>query len=388
MQTGTIPRRDFLAYGSAAFAGLTALQSSLARAFPARSGEDVIPWADQPPPVPDAAAGDVRNLLKWEDLNSWITPNNQFFSISHYDRPVIDEKSWSLEIGGSVARPLRLTLDDIKARPRREIAFTLECSGNHGFPWNTSAVGNARWAGTPLAPILEEAQVHGRGREVVFFGTDAGEEQVRTVKVRQNFARSMSLADAMSRDNILAYEMNGAPLPQPNGFPLRLIAPGWYGIANVKWLDRIEVFNTPYMGPFQARDYVTLREEQREGKAVGILTSVGRVLLKSVPAKVTRQGNQYRIVGAAWGAPIAKVEVQIDNGPWMPAVIDRSEEADHAWRIWSIAWDRPPSGEHLITSRATDFGGNVQPTMNDPLIANKRTYWESNGQVTRRIQVS
>ena len=387
MQTDTIPRRDFLAYGSAAFAGLSALQSSLARAFPARPGEEVIPWADQPPPVPDAAAGDVRNLPKWEDLNSWITPNDQFFSISHYDRPVIDERSWSLEIGGSVARPLRLTLDDIKARPRREIAFTLECSGNHGHPWFTSAVGNARWAGTPLAPILEEAQVHGRGREVVFFGTDAGEEQVRTVKVRQNFARSMSLADAMSRDNILAYEMNGAPLPQPNGFPLRLIAPGWYGIANVKWLDRIEVFNTPYMGPFQARDYVTLREEQREGKPVGILTSVGRVLLKSVPAKVTRQGNQYRIVGAAWGAPIARVEVQIDNGPWVPAIMDRSEEADHAWRIWSIEWDRPSSGEHLITSRATDFGGNVQPTMNDPLIANKRTYWESNGQVTRRIQV-
>jgi len=133
---------------------------------------------------------------------------------------------------------------------------------------------------------------------------------------------------------------------------------------------------------------LTLREEQREGKPVGILTSVGRVLLKSVPAKVTRQGTQYRIVGAAWGAPIAKVEVQIDNGPWMPAVVDRSEEADHAWRIWSIEWDRPSSGEHLITSRATDFGGNVQPTMNDPLIANKRTYWESNGQVTRRIQVS
>ena len=131
--------------------------------------------------------------------------------------------------------------------------------------------------------------MRGSGREVVFFGTDAGDEQVRDVKVRQDFARSMSLADAMSRESILAYEMNGTHLPQPNGFPLRLIAPGWYGIANVKWLDRIEVRDTPFMGRFMARDYVTLREEQHEGKWLGIETSVGRELLKSVPAKVTRR---------------------------------------------------------------------------------------------------
>jgi DMSO/TMAO reductase YedYZ molybdopterin-dependent catalytic subunit len=388
MQTVSIPRREFLAYGSAAIAGWTALHSSLAWAFPARPGEEVISWADQPPPIPDAAAGGVQNLSKWEDLNSWLTPNERFFSISHYNRPVIDERSWSLQIGGSVAHPLRLTLDDIKARPRREVVFTLECSGNHGFPWFTSAVGNARWAGTPLAPILEEAQLRGGAREVVFFGTDAGEEEVRKVKVRQNFARSMSLDDAMSHDNILAYEMNGAPLPQPNGFPLRLIAPGWYGIANVKWLDRIEARDSRFMGRFQARDYVTLREEQHDGKVENIETSVGRSLLKSAPAKVTRQGDRYRIVGAAWGAPIAKVEVQIDDGPWIPATIDRSEEADNAWRIWSVDWDRPSSGEHRITSRATDFKGNVQPAMNDPWIANKRTYWESNGQITRSIRVS
>jgi DMSO/TMAO reductase YedYZ molybdopterin-dependent catalytic subunit len=280
-------------------------------------------------------------------------------------------------------------LDDIKARPRREVVFTLECSGNHGFPWFTSAVGNARWGGTPLASILEEAQVRGSGREIVFFGTDAGDEIVhKDIKFHTNFARSMSLADAMSRDNILAYEMNGAPLPQPNGFPLRLIAPGWYGIANVKWLDRIEVRDTPFMGRFQARDYVTLREEEHDGKVIGIETSVGRALLKSAPAKVTRQGDQYRIIGAAWGAPIAKVEVRIDNGPWMPAVLDRSEEADYAWRIWSLDWNAPTPGEHQITSRTVDFSGNTQPAMEDPLIANKRTYWESNGQVTRRIQVS
>jgi DMSO/TMAO reductase YedYZ molybdopterin-dependent catalytic subunit len=220
------------------------------------------------------------------------------------------------------------------------------------------------------------------------FLTCGSNTEVRDVKVRQNFARSLSLADAMSSDNILAYEMNGAPLPQPNGFPLRLIAPGWYGVANVKWLDRIEVQDTPFMGRFMARDYVTLREEQRNSKVVGVESSVGRDRLKSAPAGVTRQGNQYRIIGMAWGAPIAKVEVRIDDGPWMAASIDRSEEADHAWRVWSADWERPAPGEHRITSRAVDFEGHVQPAMDDPVIANKRTYWESNGQVTRRVLVS
>jgi DMSO/TMAO reductase YedYZ molybdopterin-dependent catalytic subunit len=388
MQPDHLLRRDFLTNGSAALAGLAVLRSSMAAAFPTRPGDEVVPWLDQPPSVPDAAKDVVQNLQKWEDLNAWVTPNERFFSVSHYGRPVIDAKTWSLEIGGSVARSLRLTLDDIKARPRREVVFTIECSGNHGFPWLTTAVGNARWVGTPLAPILEEAQLLGGARNIAFFGADSGEEQVRDIKVRQNFARSMSIDDAMSGDNILAYEMNGAPLPQSNGFPLRLIAPGWYGVANVKWLDRIEVRDTPVLGRFMARDYVSLREVQRDGKIVGIETSVGPSLLKSVPAKVTRQGDRYHIVGAAWGAPIAKVEVRIDDGPWTAASIDRSEEADHAWTIWSFEWGLPSPGDHRITSRAVDFAGRVQPAMDDPEIANKRTYWESNGQVTRRVGVS
>ena len=138
--------------------------------------------------------------------------------------------------------------------------------------------------------------------------------------------------------------MNGAPLPQPHGFPLRLLAPGWYGIANVKWLKRIEVRETRFMGPWMTREYVTLRQEQRDGDTVWMETSVGRALLKSVPAKVTRKNGQYRIVGAAWGAPIQRVEVQIDGGPWLPATIDRSEEAAFAWKIWSLAWEKPAAG--------------------------------------------
>jgi DMSO/TMAO reductase YedYZ molybdopterin-dependent catalytic subunit len=178
------------------------------------------------------------------------------------------------------------------------------------------------------------------------------------------------------------------PLPQAHGFPVRLITPGWYGIANVKWLKRIEVIDTRYMGRFMARDYVTIREEPRQGGTVWTETSVGRALLKSAPAKVVRTNGQYHIVGAAWGAPIQRVEVQIDAAAWVPATIDRSQDAEFAWKIWSLEWQKPTAGEHTITSRAIDAAGNVQPAMDDPRIAKKHTYWESNGQVTRRIRIS
>ena len=362
-------------------------KSRFAQAFPSRPGETVVPWLDQPAenPVPEI----IKTQLVWEDLDSWITPNDKFFSIAHFDRPVIDAKTWKLEIDGLVNKPMALTLADLKARPRQETVFTVECSGNHGFPFFTGGIGNARWAGTPLAALLEEAGVKENGIEVVFWGTDAGdvERKDREVKMHQNFARSMTLAEAMNPNNILCYEMNGAELPAPNGFPLRLIAPGWYGIANVKWLKRIEVRDRPFRNQFMARDYVTIREEDHNGETVWAETLVGPALLKSAPARVTRKTRDYRITGAAWGAPIAKVEVKIDDGQWQEATIDHGEESDFAWKIWYLDWDKPAPGEHTITSRAIDTSGQVQPAMDDPWITKKKTYWESNGQVTRRISL-
>lgn len=258
MNTVKLSRRDLLIQGSASLVGLAWLQGlRQALAFPYWSGEEVIPWLDQPPtnPMPQV----VGNLLQWEQLDSWLTPNDKFFTVGHYNKPSLAEKDWSLEVAGLVKRPMRFTLHELKARLRQEVIFTLECSGNHGFPWFLGGIGTAKWAGTPLAPILQEAGVVDKGIEVVFFGSDAGQEEVRGIKMPQNFARSMSLADAMNPHNLLCYEMNGVPLPQAHGFPVRLIAPGWYGIANVKWLQRIEVVDTRYMGRFMARDYVTIR---------------------------------------------------------------------------------------------------------------------------------
>jgi DMSO/TMAO reductase YedYZ molybdopterin-dependent catalytic subunit len=276
--------------------------------------------------------------------------------------------------------------------PRQEVTSTIECSGSNGLPFFTSAIGNARWVGTSLAQVLKAAQIKAGALEVVFFGTDKGEEVLRKgtpgeVSFTSNFARSMSIADAMNPANLLCYEMNGVPLPAANGFPVRLIAPGWYGVANVKWLTRIELRDTHFMGRFMGRDYVTVREEKQGGKTIVAETSVGRVLLKSAPATVTLRDGKYRIAGMAWGpAPIAAVEVKIDNGRWMKATLDAAR-SQFAWRFWHIDWS-PTPGEHTVTSRAVDTAGNTQPAIDDPLIANKKTYWESNGQITRRIRTA
>ena len=342
----SLNRREVIASGSAAVAALVFLESArFAGAFPSRPGETVIAWLDQPPPGADPCCD---TQLVWENLDSWITPNDKFFAVSHFNRPVIDDNSWKLEIDGLVQKPLSLTLADIKAMPRQEVTFTLECSGNHGFPDFTGAVGNAKWAGTPLADVLKMAGVMGEGIEVVFWGADVGEialkDAVRDVKMKQNFARSMSLADAMNSANLLCYEMNGQPLSPAHGFPLRIIAPGWYGIANVKWLKRIDIRDRRFVSLLMGRDYVTIREEEHNGETVWAETSVGRALLKSAPARVTKSDAGYRITGAAWGAPVAKVEVKIDDGPWLEAEIDHAEEAEYAWKIWSLDWKAPSPG--------------------------------------------
>ena len=381
-----VSRRVVLQQGGASLAALSFLSSpALAQALQLQQDEEVMPWLDQPAdnPVPDV----VGNQLEWEKLESWITPNDQFFFVAHHGQPEIDEQTWSLDLGGLVERPATLTLDDLKARPRQEVDFTIECSGNHGLPFVTGAIGNARWAGTPLAPILEEVGVKEGGIEVVFFGRDVGEFEVRDTQITQNFARSMSLEEAMSPHNLLAYEMNGEPLPQANGFPLRLIAPGWYGVANVKWLDRIEVLPTRFMGHYMARDYVTIREQTRDGEALWTETSVGRALLKSAPARVSRRDGQYRIAGAAWGGPVERVEVQVDGGDWREAQLSEGQGDPFTWSFWHIDWDEASPGEHEITSRAVNADGSMQPPSDDPLIAGKQTFWESNGQVTRRVRI-
>jgi DMSO/TMAO reductase YedYZ molybdopterin-dependent catalytic subunit len=409
--TQDMSRRTLLKGGGAALAGLSALQvAGPAHAFPGEPGEDVIPWLDQPPPAP--FPGDPK-FLKWEQLDSFFTDPDNFMIVSHYDTPAVDATAWRLGIGGLVARPQSLSLTDLKSRPRRDVTFTLECSGNHGFPFVIGAIGNARWAGTPLAPLLQRAGVLEQGTEVVFWGADSGQVDIRDnsgvvrrlpteppspkptdidLTITEQFARSMSIEEALNGDNLLCYEMNGVPLPRDHGFPLRLIAPGWYGVANVKWLTRIEVMDQRYAGRFMARDYVSIRAPHA-GETVWTFNTVKHARLKSAPAKVTRRRGRYSIMGAAWGAPIAEVEVQIDGGAWRTADLDDRRhgkgggDRGFAWRFWTFEWGKPAPGEHTIRTRGFDDKGNVQPAPDDPFLASKVTFWESNGQIARRVRV-
>lgn len=385
----TVSRRQAMLAGGAAAASIAFLRlDRLVAAMPLEQGEVVVPWLDQPAEVPPPAQAVIGQQLKWEELDSWITPANKFFTIAHFGPPSIDMASWKLGVTGLVKQPLSLSLDEIKARPRQEVTFTIECSGNTGLPFFWGGIGNATWAGTPLAPLLAEAGIQDQGKEVVFYGSDIGKEKIRDVEISQPMARALSVADAMNPNAMLCYEMNGAPLDAGHGAPLRLIVPGYYGVANVKWLARIEVIDTRFAGHFMARDYVTIREEQRDGQPVFTETLVGKALLKSAPARVSQAGGGYKIVGAAWGGPVKGVEVQVDGGPWMPATITEGAGAEFAWEFWSLSWPDAAPGEHTVTSRAIDAAGNVQPAMTDPSIANKRTYWESNGQITRRVNLA
>lgn len=374
-------RREALKRGGTVAAGMalfpTGFAERLARLAPQ---EAVVPWTNAPP------AGGRANTLDWQGLTSWVTPTEDLFSVGHYGTPEIDAASWALEVGGLVERPLRLTLDQIRGRPSEDVTCLIECAGNRGFSTFMGAVHNATWTGTPLAGVLADAGLRPEGIEIVFFGADEGTETIREIEVTQTFARSLSVDDAMAEGVLLAYEVNGEPLPVGNGFPLRLVVPGWYGVAHVKWLTRIEVRDTRFMGKFMARDYVTLRQEGPDDDAVWAETSVGRTNINSISAKVVRTGSGHRIHGAAWGAPIERVEVQIDDGPWRAAQLGEGLDDPHTWTFWSLDWDATP-GTHTVTSRAVGPDGEVQPAPDDPELVQKITYWESNGQVAREILI-
>jgi DMSO/TMAO reductase YedYZ molybdopterin-dependent catalytic subunit len=338
--------------------------------------------------------------LDWEVLDSWLTPQDQVFSVQHYGVPEFDYAEYRLEIGGLVNQPMQLSVDEIKARPKSEVVMTLECAGNGSNPGFRNAVCNNRWGGTPLAPLLKECGIDPKAIEVVFFGKDTNEETLRPgtkreLTVEVPFGRSMSLADALRPDLLLAYERNGEPIAHRNGAPIRLIVPGWYGVANVKWLSRIELRDRRYMGRYMARDYVTVRGERHGDEIIYVESSVTRINLKSVVARVTRrptEGGRIPVsaFGVAWddGTGIAKVEIKIDEGPWQEAKLAEEPRSKYGWTFFSADLGSVPPGDHTVVSRAIDVNGRVQPTVNDDEIALKKTYWEAYHQWPRSISLT
>jgi DMSO/TMAO reductase YedYZ molybdopterin-dependent catalytic subunit len=372
-------------------AGLAALTTP-EFVFPGEQATDeLVPFLNVPRTGP--------NRLDWETLEEWLTPQDQVFNVQHYGTPTVDPATFELEITGLVERPARFTLEQLKTLPRQDQLMTLECSGNGSSPGFMNAVYNSRWTGTPLAPLLEQAGIKDTATELVFIGHDKQSETLRKGTPREltfvvPFGRSMTLADARSQNLLLAYERNGQPLAIGNGAPLRLIVPGWYGIANVKWLKRVEARDRRYMGRYMGRDYVTVRGERHGDEVVFVETSVARMNLKSIIARVTRGATAdgkipVRAFGAVWGdgTPIQKVEVQVDGGPWLAAKLDAEPLEKFCWRFFSI--DLPPvaPGKHTLVSRGIDANGRIQPAATDDEISLKKTYWEAYQQWPREIQL-
>jgi sulfane dehydrogenase subunit SoxC len=307
-----------------------------------------------------------------EALRYPITPVGLHYLLIHYDIPAVDPDAWRLEIGGRVERPLSLTLAELRARDPVTVPVTLECAGNGrarlaprplSQPWLTEAVGTAEWTGVPLAPLLAEAGLGDDAVEVVFTGLDRGIEG----GVEQVYERSLPRAEALGPDALLAYAVNGRPLPPQHGAPLRLVIAGWYGMAHVKWLAAITALTTPFEGYQNRVGYRIYDEDGDEGVPVTRIMPRSLTIPPGIPDFFSRErfldAGPCLLEGRAWSgwAPIERVEVSVDGGDsWHDAGLGEQAGA-RAWRGWSYAWDSPAPGSHVICSRATDAAGNVQP---------------------------
>jgi DMSO/TMAO reductase YedYZ molybdopterin-dependent catalytic subunit len=307
-----------------------------------------------------------------EALRYPLTPIGLHYVLVHYDIPAVDPAGWRLHVTGRVGRELVLSLEDIRARPSVRLAVTMECAGNGralleprplSQPWLVEAVGTAEWGGTPLGPILEEAGVLEDGAEVLFTGLDRGVEG----DVEQSFERSLALAEALREEVLLAYELNGQALPPQHGFPLRLVVPGWYGMTNVKWLERITVLDRPFGGYQQERGYRLRSEEGDKGDPLGRMLPRALMVPPGIPEFLSRERliepGPCRIEGRAWSGfgPIAGVEVSDDGGTtWRDAEVGAGP-SPWSWAGWSFRWKPPGPGRYELACRARDSSGNVQP---------------------------
>jgi DMSO/TMAO reductase YedYZ molybdopterin-dependent catalytic subunit len=381
-------RREILVGGLAA-AGLGVLGIP-EWALPALAqGENVVPFTDIPENVRWETPPD-RRLLDVRTIDGPFTPAAKFATTQHYGHPEVDPATFKLKISGLVDRPKALSLDELKKIGATEFVAGFECSGNRGPV--QGLCGNGKWSGVPLKTVLDSAGVKASAREFVFFGADHGEEEIewRTQKFKldQQFGRSLTREKALSTEPFLAWGLNGEPLSKHQGSPLRLIVPGWYGVANVKWLSEIHVQQDAYLGKYQARWYRTLRGEMIDGEMKWVESAVTHMNPKSFIARVTKEGSNHKILGVVLndGSPLKTVEVKVDEGPWQPATMDPSTKDKFGWKLFTYSWTGATPGAHTVVSRVTEMSGKVQPTEQD--LEDKKSFLEHNPQSPRKIMIS
>jgi DMSO/TMAO reductase YedYZ molybdopterin-dependent catalytic subunit len=305
-----------------------------------------------------------------ETLQHDVTPTGLHYLLIHFDVPYIDAETHRLEFAAGFEAPFSLSLADIRALPQITQAVTMECAGNgrtglsprtHSMPWAYEAVGTSEWTGTPLAPLIERAKPTTKTVEIAFIGEDQGFDK----GVEHAFGRSLTLDQIKSLDVMLVHSMNGQPLLPQHGAPLRLIVPGWYGMASVKWLSRIEALDAPYPGFQQIKTYRYREHKNDPGRPVTSMRVKSLMTPPGIPDWTTRlrhlRPGPVEIIGRAWsgiGTSIAKVEFT-DGVNWQEVKLSQPQ-GQYAWAKWSIEWDAKP-GEHLLRCRATDSNGNIQP---------------------------
>jgi sulfane dehydrogenase subunit SoxC len=333
----------------------------------------------------------LRNRgIPLEALRYDVTPTGLHYLLVHFDIPYVEAGAWSLAVGGLVEKPRALSLSEIMARPARTLTVTLECAGNGralmkersiSQPWFVEAVSTAEWTGASLGDLLEECGIKGGAVDVVFRGMDEG---VQGEEV-QYYERSLSLEEALQGDVLLAYAMNGAPLQPQHGFPLRLVVPGWYGMASVKWLNRIEVIDHAFEGYQMLKSYRYSQTEEDAGSPVDRIRVRALMIPPGMPDFLTRarllSEGLVTLNGRAWAGKLAvsRVEVSTDGGrAWTDANLEK-KTTSYGWQAWSFEWRATP-GRHDLLARATDEAGSVQPL-------DQWNYYGMGNNMTQRIEV-
>ena len=313
-------------------------------------------------------------------LQQDVVPNDLFYVRNHWaDIPEIDAESYRLAVDGQVERPLSLSFQDLLDMPQKRFQVTFECCGNSPVPdyWGkvtrTSSVmeqikghgimGNAEWAGVSLADVLQRAGVKDSAVEVMFEGADHGPDETVGDPPEVTYERSLPIAKATHADTLLAYQMNGEPLPAIHGFPLRLLVSGWYGMNSVKWLVGIHVLDHVFDGFYQTERYMTMNQPgSAETYTYYTKLKVKSIITNPAPGEIVPIDG-YQLAGAAWSGEdqVTIVEISADGGQtWSP--VDRLHpRSGYSWNRWEHYWRAPSAGRYVLMCRATNDRGETQP---------------------------
>ena len=312
-------------------------------------------WGRFPLPAAQRTVEAGNREAKFSSFRTLLTPNAEFFVRNHFAPPRLSE-TFNLQFGGSVRSPFEITYAEIARLPARKLTVTIECAGNR-----LGGVSTAVWEGVPLATLLERAGLRPGVQCIRLVGADQGVEESHPPT---SFARSIPIEKALHPDTVVAFRMNGAPLPVEHGYPCRAVVPGWYGMDSVKWLTRIEALDRPDTDFFMTQRYVAIRTGSDRRPVTRML--VKSLIIEPLSGTAVPPG-QVTIRGVAWAGEnrIAQVEVSADLGKsWSPATFDK-EVPPYTWVLWSYAWNAQAPGRHIIVARATDDQGNSQPPLRD-----------------------